>query len=567
MLLWRFLFVPTLLSVLVLIGSATFISYFAERERGHITELRTSLIEKTYLEIYHNFHNFLDELSDEERKYASIHKLIRDEFTRHPNTDINLLKTKYTDLLGYPVDLFVVGNDFIVKDTTFTPDLGLNFNEPFFAISKASFTWARDNNSVFVGKPNQEIVSRQYKLYSYSSLPDNQGFFEVAFIDPRMFERFNQITSTIQDIRYVTSAELLLSFPNGDFSSLTPVTLYHDAEISKNAALEAFNRKIDDDKIWFKKLLANKNNWIEQENSGDESTFYLSLGRFDLVAGYQYNYWMKLTTHLPEIRWLTQNSTWLAIVLSLTLIILLMAYAYWIKRSILTPLSSLGGAIVRGHHVDKEALDSPLAEISHAFNAHITRSQSLAEELVLDALTDELTGLHNRKAMATIYPRIQRIAKRTHHMIAMLFIDLDHFKDYNDNYGHLAGDHALQALAEVINEEFRRPTDLAVRLGGEEFLVFFEVNNFSEALVKSEALRFALEYKKIPHEKNQPYGVLTLSGGLLIINPANQEYKMESLLEQADHLLYEAKARGRNKIINDHDFVHSANKLRQESDK
>jgi len=137
---------------------------------------------------------------------------------------------------------------------------------------------------------------------------------------------------------------------------------------------------------------------------------------------------------------------------------------------------------------------------------------------------------------------------RMNPLLGLLFIDLDHFKGYNDTYGHVAGDEALVTLAAIIGSEFRRPTDLAIRLGGEEFLVLYEANTLQGACVKAEALRQALLNRQIEHLENRPLGFLSLSAGLLVIDPSKTEEDLESLLKCADQLLYSAKSKGRNRI-------------------
>lgn len=130
-----------------------------------------------------------------------------------------------------------------------------------------------------------------------------------------------------------------------------------------------------------------------------------------------------------------------------------------------------------------------------------------------------------------------------------MFLDLDHFKEYNDVYGHPAGDDVLVVLSEVIRDEFRRPTDLAIRFGGEEFLIIFESNTLLDAHKKAESLREALIERRIEHKMNKPLEVLTLSAGLLVIDPSVVGDEIDVLIECTDRLLYTAKSEGRNKVV------------------
>jgi diguanylate cyclase (GGDEF)-like protein len=161
---------------------------------------------------------------------------------------------------------------------------------------------------------------------------------------------------------------------------------------------------------------------------------------------------------------------------------------------------------------------------------------------------DSLTGLHNRRSFNRAFERLWRQAQRDSQSIALLLCDLDHFKAYNDRYGHQAGDRALQQVGCLLNDAGRRPLDMAVRLGGEEFAVLLYGIEEAQARQRGEALRATLEQLKIPHEGSDTAGVLTMSVGAACIQPA-QCGELAQLYEHADRALYEAKAFGRNQVV------------------
>ncbi|MFD3302464.1 GGDEF domain-containing protein [Aquipseudomonas alcaligenes] len=161
---------------------------------------------------------------------------------------------------------------------------------------------------------------------------------------------------------------------------------------------------------------------------------------------------------------------------------------------------------------------------------------------------DSLTGLHNRRSFDRVLARLWRQAQREERTLALLLCDVDHFKAYNDRYGHKAGDQALQQVGAVLLEAARRPLDLAVRLGGEEFAVLLYDIAPEEARQRAEVLRQAVEARAIAHEASLTAPVLTLSIGLCCLQPGNQQTP-GSLFEQADRALYEAKAFGRNQVV------------------
>lgn len=160
---------------------------------------------------------------------------------------------------------------------------------------------------------------------------------------------------------------------------------------------------------------------------------------------------------------------------------------------------------------------------------------------------DSLTGLHNRRSFNRQFERLWRQAQRNDQAIALLLCDIDHFKAYNDCYGHQAGDRALQRVGAMIEQAARRPLDMGVRLGGEEFAVLLFDIAPEEAMRLADALRETLERAGIPHRGCDGAGVLTMSVGVACLTPGTQG-ELSQLYEQADRALYEAKAFGRNRV-------------------
>ncbi|TRO20886.1 GGDEF domain-containing protein [Ectopseudomonas mendocina] len=160
---------------------------------------------------------------------------------------------------------------------------------------------------------------------------------------------------------------------------------------------------------------------------------------------------------------------------------------------------------------------------------------------------DSLTGLHNRRSFNRQFERLWRQAQREGISLALLLCDIDHFKAYNDCYGHQAGDAALQRVGALIEQAARRPLDMGVRLGGEGFaLLLFDISA-DEARLRAEALRHSLEEAGIAHRGSGSADVLTMSIGIACLSPDSQP-ELSLLYEQADRALYEAKAFGRNRV-------------------
>ena len=163
------------------------------------------------------------------------------------------------------------------------------------------------------------------------------------------------------------------------------------------------------------------------------------------------------------------------------------------------------------------------------------------------ALHDPLTYLYNRRAVLDHLHRAWRLAQRERRPLAVLLFDVDHFKRFNDHYGHLHGDGCLSEVAMTLHHRLRRPMDLVARYGGEEFLaVLYGVAGDNVRLV-GEAVRALVQELGIEHVKNPPLRVVTVSVGASWADPADASASIEGLLETADHALYRAKEAGRNR--------------------
>lgn len=160
------------------------------------------------------------------------------------------------------------------------------------------------------------------------------------------------------------------------------------------------------------------------------------------------------------------------------------------------------------------------------------------------AQTDSLTGLANRRTLDEILEREWRRAVRANRPLSVLFVDLDHFKAYNDRYGHQAGDDALAAVGRCLEGHVRRPGDVVARYGGEEFVVVLPDTDSVGALSMAESLRDAIAKLDIEH-LGSTQGTVTVSIGAASWQGLVAE-SVSSVVKAADEALYQAKAIGRN---------------------
>jgi len=160
---------------------------------------------------------------------------------------------------------------------------------------------------------------------------------------------------------------------------------------------------------------------------------------------------------------------------------------------------------------------------------------------------DGLTGLFNRRFFDhALYQEFHR-AKREHQPLALIILDIDFFKSYNDALGHLQGDSCLGEVAEAINASITRSTDTATRYGGEEFAVLLPNTDMKGAMTVAERIRVKMETKAIPHPLSSVSSNITLSLGVAQLSQ-EEDWEQNDLIRRADRALYASKAGGRNRI-------------------
>jgi diguanylate cyclase (GGDEF)-like protein/PAS domain S-box-containing protein len=179
--------------------------------------------------------------------------------------------------------------------------------------------------------------------------------------------------------------------------------------------------------------------------------------------------------------------------------------------------------------------------------ADITDLKRAQEELAALSRTDALTGLANRRAFEDVADKEWRRSMRNHSQLGVLLCDVDHFKTYNDAYGHLAGDECLKAIAQVLLGSFREGVDLPARWGGEEFAVILVDTDEESVRACAERMRARVEQANLERPGQSPDRV-TISVGA-VCSPALSELDHAALFAAADEALYKAKSSGRNCVV------------------
>lgn len=192
--------------------------------------------------------------------------------------------------------------------------------------------------------------------------------------------------------------------------------------------------------------------------------------------------------------------------------------------------------------------------ISKPFNSAVVRARvrtQLTIKRQADAmreltLTDVLTGVANRRSFNEAMDNEWRRCARAEQELAVIMIDIDHFKNYNDAYGHQAGDHCLQQVASAMKHCAGRPPDLLARYGGEEFIILLPAVGSDGAEVVAKRILEEIHSLALPHSASSVSDRVTVSMGVAAVQPSDDN-DPEALIRTADALLYRAKETGRNR--------------------
>ncbi len=221
-----------------------------------------------------------------------------------------------------------------------------------------------------------------------------------------------------------------------------------------------------------------------------------------------------------------------------TLMVVLIFISDWVSRSISEMIET---------SLERAAMSKDLSTLTEDLKTRNLELQDARKQLAEQATIDEMTGLRNRRGVNTIIGDELARMKRAQLPISLIVLDVDHFKSYNDRYGHPAGDQVLQRMATVMLSMTNRAGEFAARMGGEEFALFFPATKLTTALDIAEKLRDEIYGLRIPHEQSATADCVTASIGVVSCVP-DWDLDFDQLLKAADEALYESKASGRNRV-------------------
>jgi diguanylate cyclase (GGDEF)-like protein len=253
----------------------------------------------------------------------------------------------------------------------------------------------------------------------------------------------------------------------------------------------------------------------------------------------------EMNTHLRQVFKVTVTVMIALGVIGVLLVELLL------NRLVLSPISAQIG------HFNKISESGDLTErfedhssrelrlLSQTANHMLDRIEGLNKELEQASMTDSLTGVGNRRLFDRQLNHEWLVARRNGTVVSLLMIDVDHFKLYNDTYGHQDGDQCLQTIAEVISAQIKREADLVARYGGEEFAVILPDVALDGAQKVAERIRQAVDDLGIPNVEAAKAPWITVSVGYASMSPQSGQ-DCEEIVRCADQALYQAKKAGRN---------------------
>ncbi len=242
---------------------------------------------------------------------------------------------------------------------------------------------------------------------------------------------------------------------------------------------------------------------------------------------------------------------------SFLFIIVLFAYigfAVFIQRVVVNRLKTLNKQVQhrstgQGHLITVSGKDE-ITELAQSFERFATTIELQKNTLEEMSLRDALTGIANRRAFDDYYSQALNMASRQCWPLTVLLIDVDYFKQYNDNYGHSQGDVCLKQVASLIKQQMPRKTDILARYGGEEFAVLLPDTDEQGAITVARNILDAFKNAQIPHDFSGVADHVTVSIGISVGQQKDGAITLPSV-EAADQALYKAKRTGRNRWVND----------------
>lgn len=500
--------------------------------------------------------NLLDKLlAQKKRDYLQLHQLARTLILEANSiSKLQAIQKILEKKADFPVELYIINADLKITETTFPPDLGLDFSASPFLDVKNYLKKVRQTGQIAVGQPNIEFISKKVKIYSMSVLDDNR-YLELGFIDPVFNEYFKSLNDYISS-REDAKISMFIEFWD---KILIPMTFIPEKNTKNKITLAKQSAlKTKSDQLAFNNVTSNDIPYqIHTTDAQGKkiSSYYIQLEGFSgaFIKEYSTRYLAKIVFDEKKVLLIKEQFKrflLFSLVLSISGILI---FALYIRHWLIKPLNLVLSAIQNKSPVNIPQLLSgshELKKIALTYNETLDHLNKSILELERQSTIDPLTGLDNRRKFAQSYEQEISRARRNHLFLALIMIDVDNFKEHNDLYGHHQGDQLLIDLARQMKKRFLRPSDHLCRMGGDEFSALLIDIDPSTIVSVFESLQQAwtLEYhNNIPRTIDTNDLKVSVSIGIYVFN-STLSPSWESAYQRADAALYKAKNRGRNLI-------------------
>lgn len=453
------------------------------------------------------------------------------------------------------------------------------YKEGFINLQQFNTDWAKwDDTHNYALKRNNDFIKSNLvgsfldsEIYAVIVLTSKEGVLYAGYNDG---EKFSDISKADNLFNQLNAKDLLEKDKQIGFISIHGKQGYFASSLIQDSIEQSdssgalifirllsksFHKKI--------KLITNAKIRIYPENKLSnlnlESEPFLSTDEIDTSKiQSQYHIWLsnEETEPLGVIKYTFSDSTIpkkvdMVTAVSITILLALPVFitvVIWIL--FLTPIVNIHKQLTS--MIEKETLHplkgrnaiSELAYFQDAFNSLTIKVKDYQEKLKLDSIIDGLTGIYNRRYFDDEFDKTWRASTRNKTPLAIIMMDIDYFKKYNDHYGHQQGDEALKSVAQSLQKHTRRAYDVLARYGGEEFVMLCQPSSHDDLKDTINGVLCGVSDLRIPHAKSDIGEILTISCGACYIAKPDiwMKSSQELALKMADQALYKAKKSGRN---------------------
>lgn len=525
----------TLAILLLLLGVSAFVAW---QSRSVQAETERALFDSIRSELTVTYRSLSGVVESRRSTYRQAHaRALEQVQAQWPEPDLAGIQQELMTDLGIPLDLYLINPERQVEQTTYPPDQALDFTHPALYDGLSMIARAEREDRIVVSSPILEVVSRNFRIYSYSPVPETDHILELGFVSPVINDYFSEVDSRLSG-REAFDAELYFLMWDDWLLSLTPD---RGTEMDKQSLLDHHYQKQQALIDHFRQA-RETGEAVRMRGQNGLPTYFVHL--MDIAAGddWDMSVMSRIDIRNDAISTARNNLLWVLLTAAAVMTILGLITFLLARRHLTRPLAGATQAIEHWEPIRLEEGGQPVRELqllaSH-FNTMLDSARSRIEGLDRKSRTDSLTGLVNRSGLESELEVEVRRSRRYGHPFTLVLIDLDHFKTINDEHGHLTGDKILRKVAAVL-VSLSRDADTVSRWGGEEFLLICRDTRGHDAVALAEKLRQGIESgtDRAGHR-------CTASFGITEFRPPDTA---ASLFERTDRALYIAKREGRNRI-------------------